>query len=396
MANNQNEYREPKSCSSNAKLLINYERINLNNNFVNYNNAIDVAMSEGENDMPRKKKRLRKKLTFNGVTQWISAYTKADLKAKEIAFFANIDPNRLLPKQTTVQTKTVNAVNFKDFANKWFTIYKEPNLRQSTIAMYRNLFNAHIFPIFENYNLHDINADMLQEFFNKYRTKSTSIVAKLYVTFDQIFRKAVQQDILNKNPVLAVEKPKGEVTERLPIPYESVQPLTDALLQHRFGLLPLLCMYCGLRRGEALALYVDDFKNGQVTINKAITYVNGMLVQGAPKTKAGYRTVPVPAFLWDMVQLRSGLVFGTVEHWGYSKYKRVWNTLKTDIPLLENYTLHSLRHTYNMLMRRAGVDESTRQYLMGHDDFKMTAKTYTHIDAHDIAEAKEKLFKLMA
>ena len=46
-----------------------------------------------------------------------------------------------------------------------------------------------------------------------------------------------------------------------------------------------------------------------------------------------------------------------------------------------------------MLLRRAGVDAVTQQYLMGHSDFDTTANTYTHVDALDVSEAEEKMVR---
>lgn len=54
-------------------------------------------------------------------------------------------------------------------------------------------------------------------------------------------------------------------------------------------------------------------------------------------------------------------------------------------------TPHRLRHTYLLLLRRAGVDAATQQYLMGHADYDTTANIYTHIDETDVTTATAQL-----
>jgi len=355
--------------------------------------AIDVASQLGDSEMPRKKKRLRKKIRIGDTYKWISAYTRAELKAKEYTLLAG----RALPDpQTAAAAARPQTVTFEDYAWKWFHLYKENTLRPSTQQMYLNLFKTHLFPAFGKHDITAISSDALQAFFNTYHGKSKSTTDKMYITFDQVFSKAVQQDILAKNPMLAVEKPKGTAAERKPVPYEAVAGLTADLLAHPSGLLPLLCLHCGLRRGEALALNAASIQNGRLTVNQAVSYVKGKTIIGEPKTRAGYRTVPIPGFMLPLLKDKKGYLFGGSAPWCDSKYNRTWNRLRNEIPLLKEYSLHALRHTYNMLLRRAGVDEVTRQYLMGHDDFKTTAKTYTHIDANDISEAELKMQDLFA
>ena len=62
---------------------------------------------------------------------------------------------------------------------------------------------------------------------------------------------------------------------------------------------PLFCLLLttGLRIGEALALDPSDFNYSAktVTVSKDVVWVDGKkILQSTPKSKAGFRTVPVP------------------------------------------------------------------------------------------------------
>lgn len=90
--------------------------------------------------------------------------------------------------------------------------------------------------------------------------------------------------------------PNIEAKERRPLTDEEVQLITRTYADHRMGVPALLLLYCGLRRGELLALTWNDinFKKKCITVNKAAVYVNNQAIIKSPNRHQGYVQCPFP------------------------------------------------------------------------------------------------------
>lgn len=64
-----------------------------------------------------------------------------------------------------------------------------------------------------------------------------------------------------------------------------------------------LLFWCGLRRGEMLALTYEDFDldKGTVRITKSLSRIGGRDVVGPPKTRQSNRVITMPGFLTDEI-----------------------------------------------------------------------------------------------
>ena len=63
---------------------------------------------------------------------------------------------------------------------------------------------------------------------------------------------------------------------------------------------------------------------------------------------------------------------------------------------LEKITLHELRHTFCTNAIASGVDATTVQYLMGHEDSRMTMDLYSHPSLEKILGCAEQLHGYVA
>lgn len=347
------------------------------------------------------KKRLRKRVNIGyqnnkPVYKWASAYTRKELKAE----CERIRQEFSLPAQgATTQTAQPQAPFFGHYAQEWYELYKRPGLRASTRGMYENLLRAHILPAFGDQPLNLISANDLQRFILRFDNVSKSLVDKLMMLLRQVFTAAVEDELIKKSPVTKLKPPEGIINERLPIDMENASRLMQAASKHPDGLLPLLMLCTGMRRGEALGLRWEDLTSEAIEVKRALVYENNAAaIVGDTKTRAAIRTIPITPILrekLDAQKSREGYIFGGAIPWPYSRYKRVWAKLQREIPSLGGVSAHRLRHTYLMLLRRAGVDPATQQYLMGHADYETTANSYTHINSADIALAQEQLGNLL-
>ena len=189
---------------------------------------------------------------------------------------------------------------------------------------------------------------------------------------------------------------------RVPLTMEQVEAITAAAPHHKYGILPLLMLYTGLRRGEAVALrWKDiDFERGIITVSQAAVYIGNRTTQiGDTKTKAGHRKLPLLPILREQLGTPGApdnyVLYNRTTPLPYTSIKRHWTQLQEDIPAMADATPHRLRHTYLLLLRRAGVDAATQQYLMGHADYDTTANIYTHIDETDVTTATAQLLNAL-
>jgi integrase len=178
------------------------------------------------------------------------------------------------------------------------------------------------------------------------------------------------------------------------------------------GLPALLLLYCGLRRGELIALTWNDIdiNNRTVNVNKAAVFDDNQTLIQSPKTEAGIRTVPLPEILYDAVRAsrratETALVCPAADGRMMTKtaFNKAWRSYMhylnikaggrdasrshPKVMAIDNLTPHMFRHTYATILYNAGVDVKSAQRFLGHADINVTLKIYTHLSAQKETEA---------
>ena|SRR5665647_127656 len=149
-----------------------------------------------------------------------------------------------------------------------------------------------------------------------------------------------------------------------------------------------LALYCGLRRGEIVALKWSDLEESTVTIHvkNSVEFINNQPKEKDTKSKAGNRIIPVPPHLWTMMQnqqKKALLVVPSAHGVQMSEIavRRLMEPVQQRVDF--HVTLHMLRHTYASIIDRIGVSLKMCQYLLGHAELTTTKDIYTHIqDEH--------------
>ncbi|MDW8358936.1 site-specific integrase, partial [Thermus sp.] len=116
----------------------------------------------------------------------------------------------------------------------------------------------------------------------------------------QVFEEALNLELVARNPVapVKVRGPKAPKAGRTLEPSE-LQVLLQALDRHpdpRTAMALRLCLACGLRKGEVLALrWADvDLERGTLSVTKAWAESGGQRYLTLPKTASSERRVPIP------------------------------------------------------------------------------------------------------
>ena len=151
--------------------------------------------------------------------------------------------------------------------------------------------------------------------------------------------------------------------------------------------LVLTAGYVGLRWGELAGLALDhvDLLRRTIRVDRQLVEVGGSVHFGQPKTKAGFRTVTMPAALGEILAQHfastavqtSGLAFpgpkGAVLR--RSNFRRVWSKA-TDRAALNGLRFHELRHTAAALAIAQGAHPLAIRERLGHSSITVTMDRY--------------------
>lgn len=199
---------------------------------------------------------------------------------------------------------------------------------------------------------------------------------------NMIFNDAIIESGLRFNPCVAVSVPRNLPTKKRELPKDDAIEAVKAGGGAPFGLFALVCLYTGLRRGEALALRYEDIDRaaGVIRITKSVEFIGNNPHLKQPKTAAGMRTVPLLEPLADVLpDKKSGLVFPREDGELLTKiqYRKRW--AKYCEAIGHEITAHQLRHGYATILYEAGVQDKDAQELLGHSSISVTRDVYTHI-----------------
>jgi len=214
-----------------------------------------------------------------------------------------------------------------------------------------------------------------------------------------MFKYAVINGLIFGNPAQYVEFSVPADEKRNALSPEQVKILLKIAKGNRAEILVHLALYCGLRRGEIMGLRWNDIQGGQLHISRSVQVVNNKPEIKDPKSKAGFRTVPIPIHLQEMlseVQRISEYVVPSTKGNLLSKtaFNKLWNPVLKQLPF--KMVLHQLRHTYATNLHKLGLDPKIMQYLMGHAQLDMTLGTYTDIQDEQLLQASQKIVNILS
>lgn len=334
----------------------------------------------------------------NPVIRWVSGWTLEEVAEAKEKMRQQSQAANSMPASNRRQAKN-RGILFIDYAEQWYALYKHPHIRPSTDRHYRSLLKNYLYPAFRDMGLAQITRADTQRLLNAMAGKSKSGIKKCRLLMVEIFDSAVDDDLIIKNPAKRLRLPKGTEKVVLPMDSSKIGPMTAHCLADPDGLLPLMLLYTGMRRGEALALRWRDIGENEITVNGSLTFQGNAGVIGPTKTAAGHRSVPLLPPLREKLGERGepdALLFGGDTPWTSTKLKRTWERIQKTIPELAHINPHQLRHTYTDMLRHAGVDPKTAQYFLGHEDYSTTANVYSRVDERDTSRGAAQMLSFLS
>jgi integrase len=253
------------------------------------------------------------------------------------------------------------------------------HLRASTREKNRHVAN-HYLRAFGKAQVGDLTTADIQTFVAGLPLAPSS-VAEVYGELKKCLDAAVRSRKIRTNPCAGVNLPAPEHREMNILSREEVAKLANEIDPQYKALIYFLA-YSGLRIGEATALTPADVNldRREVRVNKASTEINGVLTVATTKTRAGIRTVPVPARILAMLDLTKPTVFTTkagnpirVNAWRSRFFRPACERVGLDV------RIHDLRHTAISIWIDSGVDLVRLKTWAGHTRSTFTIDQYGHL-----------------
>lgn len=268
-------------------------------------------------------------------------------------------------------TYTVSA-----WADIWLKTFKAQNLRDTSIDKYKRTIK-HIKTLFGDMPIAILNVVECQQKFNS--IDKPSVKDDCFALLNEMLDKAVKCRYIGYNPLGAIEIKKHKKKHGKAFTREQEERFVVACETNYRGLAFLIGLYCGLRRGELLALTTDDInlKERYIVVNKQMQ--DGKLTP--PKTESGIRNVPIIDVLYPYLEkidlMKSERLFPIKEH---ALREHFQNVLKASGLYGMGFTIHSLRHTYATRCAENNVSRHVTQKWVGHSTPDMTENVYTHVN----------------
>lgn len=284
---------------------------------------------------------------------------------------------------------------FSEWIDKWLDVYKKGTVREYTYEnTYHTRVKKYLKPYFKDRPLRAISPLDIQKFFNLHKYLSIDLLKTLKVILNDVFNKAIDNDLCAKNPVSNV-KLQSTYKKKMKTALNAEQQekaIKWAIDTNHIDILTVL--KTGLRRGELLGLrWCDvDLDNKIITIRQSISppAVRGGDVNYEVKTLSSNRSIPIDDELTNCLRALpqdDELVFGCNNANAYGKrVKSVLKQMSEDCNL-PYITLHEIRHTFGTVLREKGADIYSISKVLGHSNIGVTSKIYVHNDLDVLRKA---------
>ena len=308
------------------------------------------------------------------------------------------------------------ATDFVEFVEReWFPICIDNGERKPKTISFYNDTKRNIVEYFNGHTLQKITAIQIQKFFAYLRLErnfSPQTVQHHYRTLNMIFAFAAKQEILQKNPMEKVDRPKLPRKKVDALSQEEAAAFFKSLdnCPLEFRCLLHLLVTTGLRRGECVGLKWKDIDEARsmIQVERNVTYTaRSGLVINTPKTAASCRVVPVMVSTLSLLKrlkqqrqsenprvlLEDSFLFPSeVDIFTPRNPDAVTRRVKRFMKAqgFPDLSPHDLRHSCATLLLSSGADIKSVQEILGHVNASTTLNFYVKSDVKQMQAAAEK------
>jgi integrase len=278
--------------------------------------------------------------------------------------------------------------------------------KRSAVRAYETGWRLRLEPAFGHYKLSELTRNDVQDFVDELvgQGANPSTIGTTLNLLRNIYGRAMKRSEVAVNPTAGLEMPavRGG-RNRFASPEEAAR-LLEALPPGDRALWAT-AMYAGLRRGELMALRIEDvdLAKGLIDVRRGWDLEDGEISTKSRRPRRVPVTGRLRAHLAQQllrIGWSEGLVFGSEAAepfgptplskranvaWGWKQVRnpgsagpgKVWVKAREDA--LEPIGLHECRHTFASLMIAAGVNAKALSTYMGHATISITLDLYGHL-----------------
>ena len=348
---------------------------------------------------------------------WSRKAIERELSAVAAEFERQSDAGEIISRseqrerEAQAATEAAKILTLRQYGERVFMPSKAVTMSENSRSNYQSYLDKKIYPALGDLKLPEITPAQITALLLDIQAegKAHSTVIKVYTILHSFFKMAYLGDMIDRNPMDKVERPKPRKSEATA---EGPQAYTPAEVQRLFQALeaePLkwramvhLLIDTGIRRGECCALRWQDvdFANGSITVagNLCYTAAKGVYLD-TPKNGRTRTVYAGAATLALLRQLRGQQARKAISAYIFTqetgpepmhpqsptRYLKKLSE-RCGVPDLHP---HKLRHTFASIAITNGADVASVSEALGHSDKAVTLRMYTHASEESISQAAQ-------
>ena len=282
----------------------------------------------------------------------------------------------------------------------WIVNIKGKTVRYNTVRNYRERYKQNIKKHIGKMLIADVKPMHCQKILNDMEEDyAGSTIYQALIALYNLFDSAVENAIILKNPVTkAVKLPKPVEKKTKVLTIDEQGKFMDEARGSSNYFQYFFILQTGVRTGEMVGLKWEDidFDRNIISIRRTMEYryTTGEWRIGPPKTKHGYRDIPITTANRKMLlELKAKHDAGRYEQDEFKEFVFINRkgtptknstydahilklTRKAEI---QNFSMHTLRHTFATRCIEAGMRPKTLQQILGHSSINITMNLYVHV-----------------
>lgn len=348
---------------------------------------------------------------------WSRKAIERELQAVAAEFERQSDAGEIISRaeqrdrEAQAAAEAAKILTLRQYGERVFMPSKTITMSENSRANYQSYLDKKIYPALGDIKLPEITPAQLTALLLDIQAegKAHSTVIKVYTILHSFFKMAYLGDMIPRNPMDKVERPKprkDEVKADGPLAYTpaEVQTIITALEREplKWQALVHLLIDTGIRRGECCALQWKhvNFDSGAITIAGNLCYTSTKGVYLDTPKNGHTRTVYAGAHTLVLLrQLRTEQAQKAISQYVFTKegspepmhpqsptrYLKKFSE-RYGVPDLHP---HKLRHTFASIAITNGADVASVSEALGHTDKAVTLRMYTHADQDSISQAAQ-------
>lgn len=336
----------------------------------------------------------------------VAAEFERQVKAGEVISRDEQKERDLQAKQEAAKIQTLRL-----YGESVFMPAKAVTMSENGRSTYQGNLDHWIYPALGDLKMPDITPANIEALLLDMQAqgKAISTVVKVYTILHSLFKMAYSKDVIDRNPMDKVDRPKarkdelrGQEADSYTI--DEVQRIFSALEREplKWRAMLHLLIDTGIRRGECCGLQWKNinFKTNTITISGNLCYTPQKGIYLDTPKSGRIRTIDVDPDVIELLrQLRVEQSSKAISLWVFTqenspepmhpqsptRYLKKFSK-RCGIPGLHP---HALRHTFASIAITNGADVASVSEKLGHSDKAVTLRMYTHADQESMKRASQ-------